>query len=153
MARQDRTTSLDTFKSSSAVTILLLSLKVGGVGLNLTEASRVYIMEPYWNPAIEQQAIDRIHRLGQKKQVYCIRYLINNSVEDRLVEMQKRKMELVRMTFNEEETNSGEEDVGAVQSGGSKGKKRIVVGNSEQERIQQQQERINDLNMLLGSGI
>jgi SWI/SNF-related matrix-associated actin-dependent regulator of chromatin subfamily A3 len=62
MKRLDRNASLETFKNDPEVNVILLSLKAGGVGLNLTEANRVYIIEPYWNPAVESQAVDRVHR-------------------------------------------------------------------------------------------
>jgi len=69
MAKANRVTAIRTFKTSKRINIFLISLKSGNCGLNLTEANRVYIMEPWWNPSVEQQAIDRTHRLGQDKQV------------------------------------------------------------------------------------
>ena len=64
MKRFDRASAIDRFKKDPKVKVMLISLKAGGVGLNLTAACRIYLMEPYWNPAVEQQAIDRVHRLG-----------------------------------------------------------------------------------------
>lgn len=75
--------------------VLLLSLKAGNVGLTLTCASHVIIMDPFWNPFVEEQAMDRAHRLGQKKPVRVYKFLIQDSVEDRIMDLQKRKKELV----------------------------------------------------------
>ena len=103
MNRNERTVSLERFKKDHSVTVILISLKAGGVGLNLTTASRVYIMEPYWNPAIEQQAIDRVHRLGQTRNVYTTRFIAAGTIEDNIIELQKKKTELTQVTFKEGE--------------------------------------------------
>ncbi|KAF8978355.1 hypothetical protein BGZ46_006567 [Entomortierella lignicola] len=94
MQRNDRTTSMIRFKERADVSVILISLKAGGVGLNLTSAQRVYLMDPHWNPSVESQAIDRIHRLGQTKPV-------DESIEENILELQKRKTELSDMTFAE----------------------------------------------------
>jgi SNF2 family DNA or RNA helicase len=83
MSRENRSTSIEKFKNDPSVTIFLISIKAGGVGLNLTTASRVYIVEPYWNPAVEQQAIDRVHRLGQRKPVEVVRLIVEDSIENK----------------------------------------------------------------------
>ncbi|KAG0368749.1 hypothetical protein BGZ54_001231 [Gamsiella multidivaricata] len=101
MQRSDRTTALTDFKDKPDVSVILISLKAGGVGLNLTSAQRVYLMDPHWNPAVESQAIDRIHRLGQTKPVDVIRFIIKDSIEENILELQKRKAELSDMTFSE----------------------------------------------------
>jgi SNF2 family DNA or RNA helicase len=74
--------------------LFLISLKAGGTGLNLTKASYVFIMDPWWNPVVEQQAIDRTHRIGQLNPVTIYRPIIKNSVEERVLELQKSKREL-----------------------------------------------------------
>ncbi|MDH4468610.1 MAG: DEAD/DEAH box helicase [Bacteriovoracaceae bacterium] len=74
--------------------LFLISLKAGGTGLNLTKASYVFIMDPWWNPVVEQQAIDRTHRIGQENPVTIYRPIIKNSVEERVLELQKSKREL-----------------------------------------------------------
>lgn len=74
--------------------IFLISLKAGGVGLNLTAASYVFIMDPWWNPAVESQAIDRAHRIGQKNTLTVYRPIIKNSVEEKVLELQNYKREL-----------------------------------------------------------
>ncbi|KAJ3222518.1 hypothetical protein HK099_002226 [Clydaea vesicula] len=106
MNRIQRNTALDVFKTDDRVLVMLISIKAGGVGLNLTHASRVYIMEPYWNPAVEQQAVDRVHRMGQTLAVNVIRFIVKNSIEDRIVALQKKKQRLVSMTFKEDENES-----------------------------------------------
>jgi len=80
-------------------TIFLMSLKTGGVGLNLTAASRVYLMDPAWNPAAEDQCFDRCHRLGQQKAVEIHKFIVKDSVEERMLEMQERKRKLMTGAF------------------------------------------------------
>ncbi|KEP49229.1 SNF2 family DNA-dependent ATPase [Rhizoctonia solani 123E] len=99
MKREDRSRAMDALKMDPSCEILLVSLRAGGVGLNLTAARRVYLMDPYWNPAVENQAVDRIHRLGQTKPVTTIKLIIENTIEARLLEVQKRKIELANMTL------------------------------------------------------
>lgn len=101
MARVDRSNAIERFKKDKTVTVMLISLRAGGVGLNLTVASRIYLMEPYWNPAVEQQAVDRVHRLGQTRPVQTIRFIARGTIEENMVALQERKMELARMTFKE----------------------------------------------------
>ena len=66
-----RREQVDIFQSDADINVFLISLKAGGVGLNLTEADYVYIVDPWWNPAVEQQAIDRTHRIGQKNKIFA----------------------------------------------------------------------------------
>ena len=75
--------------------ILLISLKAGGVGLNLTSANHVYLMDVWWNEAIENQAIDRVHRIGQERDVNVIRFCVKDTIEDRVLQIQQRKSVLV----------------------------------------------------------
>ncbi|KAK0464993.1 SNF2 family N-terminal domain-containing protein [Desarmillaria tabescens] len=99
MKRDERIRAMDALKYDPACEVLLVSLKAGGVGLNLTAAQRVYLMDPYWNPAVENQAVDRIHRLGQTRPVTTVKLIIENSIEARLLEVQKKKTELANMTL------------------------------------------------------
>jgi SWI/SNF-related matrix-associated actin-dependent regulator of chromatin subfamily A3 len=99
----ERFESMARFKSNDKVTIFLVSLKSGGVGLNLTRASRVYLLEPYWNPAVEQQAIDRVHRLGQTREVVAIRFIVKNTVEENMLQLQKHKLSIAESAFREGE--------------------------------------------------
>ncbi|GMM45273.1 DNA helicase [Pichia kluyveri] len=86
------------------ISVLLLSLKAGGVGLNLTVASRAFLMDPHWNNAIEFQAIDRLHRFGQLKNVEVIRFIMKDSIEERMLEIQASKNQLGEtLTMSDEE--------------------------------------------------
>jgi SNF2 family DNA or RNA helicase len=76
--------------------LFLVSLKAGGVGLNLTAADYVFILDPWWNPAVEAQAIDRAHRIGQTKRVVAYRLLARNTVEEKVEQLQRKKRELVQ---------------------------------------------------------
>ena len=71
--------------------VILMSLKAGGEGLNLQEANLVMVLEPWWNPQVEAQAIQRAHRIGQRKAVRAIRFITKNSIEDRMLELQQKK--------------------------------------------------------------
>lgn len=99
MKRDERIRAMDALKHDPACEVLLVSLKAGGVGLNLTAAQRVYLVDPYWNPAVENQAVDRIHRLGQTRPVTTIKLIIENTIEARLLEVQRKKTELANMTL------------------------------------------------------
>ncbi|KAF8917650.1 SNF2 family N-terminal domain-containing protein [Mucidula mucida] len=99
MKRDERIRAMDALKHDPGCEVLLVSLKAGGVGLNLTAAQRVYLMDPYWNPAVENQAVDRIHRLGQTRPVTTIKLIIENSIEARLLDVQRKKTELANMTL------------------------------------------------------
>ncbi|OLL25146.1 DNA repair protein RAD5 [Neolecta irregularis DAH-3] len=89
--QKGRTRVLDQFKSHTGNLVLLLSLKAGGVGLNLVAASRAFMMDPYWNFATESQAIDRIHRMGQTENVRIVRFIVKDSIEERMLVIQDRK--------------------------------------------------------------
>ena len=71
--------------------MFLLSLKAGGVGLNLTAAECVFILDPWWNPAAESQAIDRAHRIGQKRKVFAYKIIAKDTIEEKILEMQTNK--------------------------------------------------------------
>ncbi|KAL5546718.1 hypothetical protein UlMin_006405 [Ulmus minor] len=80
-------------------TVLLASLKAAGTGINLTAASRVYFYEPWWNPAVEEQAMDRVHRIGQKEEVKIVRLIARNTIEERVLMLQDMKKKLAREAF------------------------------------------------------
>jgi SNF2 family DNA or RNA helicase len=84
------------FKTDENISVFLISLKAGGVGLNLTEASYCFILDPWWNPAVEAQAIDRIHRIGQNKKVFAYRIITKGSVEEKVMKLQSKKSELTK---------------------------------------------------------
>ncbi|HFE64161.1 MAG TPA: hypothetical protein ENK14_07080 [Caldithrix sp.] len=82
------------FQENPAVKIFLISLKTGGLGLNLTAADYVIHLDPWWNPAVEQQASDRAHRIGQQNPVFVYKYILKNSVEEKILQLQQKKKEL-----------------------------------------------------------
>lgn len=86
--RQDR---VENFQNNSAVRVFLISLKAGGTGLNLTEADYVFIIDPWWNPAVENQAIDRCYRIGQTKKVMAYRMICKDTIEEKIVSLQQKK--------------------------------------------------------------
>ena len=92
MSQQARAAVIEQFKAHEGRIVLLISLRAGGVGLNLTEARRVFMMDPWWSFAVEAQAIDRVHRMGQTQKVTVHRFVVEESVEERMVEkIQARK--------------------------------------------------------------
>ncbi|WP_211316410.1 SNF2-related protein [Niabella yanshanensis] len=92
----DRGLRVNNFQTNEAVRVFLVSLKAGGVGLNLTAADYVYLVDPWWNPAAENQAIDRAHRIGQNKNVVAVRLICLNTIEEKIVNLQKKKNKLTR---------------------------------------------------------
>ncbi|KAI9159023.1 DNA repair protein RAD5 [Paramyrothecium foliicola] len=91
MAQKARAAVLAQFAERKGFTILLISLRAGGVGLNLTSAGRVFMMDPWWSFAVEAQAIDRVHRMGQEDEVVVKRFIVKESVEERMLKVQERK--------------------------------------------------------------
>ena len=85
---------VDHFNNSPEIPVFLLSLKAGGVGLNLSSADTVIIYDPWWNPAAEAQAEDRSHRIGQTRAVTCIKLIVEDSIEEKVLELQKIKADL-----------------------------------------------------------
>jgi len=79
---------------------MLISIRAGGLGLNLTTASKAYVMEPQYNPAAEAQAVDRIHRLGQKREVTITKFVMKDSFEEQMLMLQRRKTELADLSMN-----------------------------------------------------
>ncbi|UYQ92754.1 SNF2 family helicase [Chitinophaga horti] len=92
----DREKAIQNFQNNEECRVFLISLKAGGVGLNLTAADYVYIVDPWWNPAVEQQAIDRTHRIGQTKNIFAYRMICKDTVEEKILELQERKKSLVK---------------------------------------------------------
>ncbi|CAH8306032.1 unnamed protein product [Eruca vesicaria subsp. sativa] len=91
MPRAARDVAINKFKEDPNCRIFLMSFQAGGVALNLTAASHVFMMDPCWNPAVERQAQDRIHRIGQYKPIRVVKFIIENTVEERIIELQKKK--------------------------------------------------------------
>lgn len=92
MRKDQRDAMLHSFRTTS-MPVLLVSLKSGSVGLNLTSASRVIMLDMWWNPAIEEQAIDRVHRIGQTRKVVVHKLTIGNSIDEKIGELQQKKRE------------------------------------------------------------
>ncbi|UEG50812.1 SNF2 family helicase [Ferruginibacter lapsinanis] len=90
----DRQKAIENFQNNDECRVFLISLKAGGVGLNLTAADYVYIVDPWWNPAVEQQAIDRTHRIGQTKNIFAYRMICIDTIEDKILQLQERKRKL-----------------------------------------------------------
>ena len=92
----ERQRAIDNFQNNPECRVFLISLKAGGVGLNLTAADYVYIVDPWWNPAVEQQAIDRTHRIGQTKNIFAYRMICKDTIEDKIIQLQERKRLLAK---------------------------------------------------------
>lgn len=99
---EDRGDLVRDFQAAEGSAIFLISLKAGGFGLNLTAASYVVLFDPWWNPAVENQAIDRTHRIGQSSKVIAYRLLIKNSIEEKIRQLQKQKSSLASDLLGEE---------------------------------------------------
>jgi hypothetical protein len=91
---RDREARVTNFQNNADVRVFLISLKAGGTGLNLTEADYVYLVDPWWNPAVENQAIDRSYRIGQKKNVIAVRLICPGTIEEKIMELQETKKDL-----------------------------------------------------------
>jgi len=100
---QDRKSPVQRFQNDDKCPVFLISLKAGGLGLNLTAADYVFILDPWWNPAVEQQAIDRAHRIGQTRHVFAYRLICKDTVEQRIAELQQKKKKLADAIIGGEE--------------------------------------------------
>ncbi|WP_207420796.1 DEAD/DEAH box helicase [Desertivirga brevis] len=101
-ATKDREKEVKKFQEKEDLRIFLISLKAGGTGLNLTKADYVYLLDPWWNPATENQAIDRAYRIGQKRNVVAVRLICPNTVEEKILKLQEGKNELASRLINSE---------------------------------------------------
>jgi SNF2 family DNA or RNA helicase len=99
---RDRQAVVERFQNNESIPVFLISLKAGGVGLNLTAADTVIHFDPWWNPAVEAQATDRAHRIGQRRVVTSIKLIARDTVEERVVRMQEQKRELLAGTVDAE---------------------------------------------------
>lgn len=88
------------FQENEAMRVFLISTKAGGVGLNLTQADYVFIIDPWWNPAVENQAIDRSYRIGQDKHVMAYRMICSDSIEEKILALQDKKRALASSLIN-----------------------------------------------------
>jgi len=101
---QNRGDVVKRFQEDTKTKVFLISIKAGGVGLNLTEADYVFILDPWWNPAVEQQAIDRTHRIGQTKNVFIYKFITKDTVEEKILALQQRKLSVARALITTEES-------------------------------------------------
>ena len=99
----DREKAIQRFQGDDNCRVFLISLKAGGVGLNLTAADYVYIVDPWWNPAVEQQAIDRTHRIGQTKNIFAYRMICKDTIEDKILQLQEKKRVLAKELIADDE--------------------------------------------------
>ncbi|KAL7424895.1 DNA repair protein rad16 [Cryptotrichosporon argae] len=102
MTPQQRDATIQHFMNNTNVTVFLISLKAGGVALNLTEASMVFMMDSWWNPSVEYQAMDRIHRLGQKRPVKVVKLIVEDSIEDQIVQLQHKKLAMTEAALSKD---------------------------------------------------
>ncbi|HYC83633.1 MAG TPA: C-terminal helicase domain-containing protein, partial [Chryseosolibacter sp.] len=100
----DRKEQVERFNRDPSIRIFLISIKAGGLGLNLTEADYVFILDPWWNPAVEAQAVDRAHRIGQKKKVFTYKFITRNTVEEKILTLQQKKLKLTHELITTEES-------------------------------------------------
>ena len=101
---KDRQTQVENFQTDENIKVFLISLKAGGVGLNLTKAEYVFLLDPWWNPAVEAQAIDRAHRIGQENKVIIYKFITRGSVEEKIMALQDRKLALAGELISNEES-------------------------------------------------
>ena len=99
---RDRAARVERFQADAGCPLFLISLKAGGLGLNLTAADYVFLLDPWWNPAVEAQAIDRTHRLGQTRRVLAYRLVSRDTIEEKVLELQARKRDLAADIINQD---------------------------------------------------
>ncbi|MFP4621061.1 MAG: SNF2-related protein [Bacteroidales bacterium] len=113
----DRKQAVETFQEDNQCRIMVISLKAGGLGLNLTKADYIYLIDPWWNPAVEQQAIDRTHRIGQDKHIFAYKMICKDTVEEKILNLQERKKSLAEDLITAEQSfvkKLSEEDIRAI---------------------------------------
>ncbi|CAK7329279.1 unnamed protein product [Dovyalis caffra] len=104
--QQQRERVIKQFSEDDSILVLLMSLKAGGVGINLTAASNAFVMDPWWNPAVEEQAVMRIHRIGQTKRVMIRRFIVKGTVEERMEAVQARKQRMISGALSDQEVRT-----------------------------------------------
>jgi hypothetical protein len=119
MSSDERQKALRRFRDERGVRVMLLSLRAGGVGLNLTSARRVFLLDPWFNPAVEEQAMDRVHRLGQTHPVIVTRFIMRGTVEERMLSLQETKRQQCQAVLGG--ADDGDLDEAARGAGGGAG--------------------------------
>ncbi|KAG7344196.1 DNA/RNA helicase, superfamily II, SNF2 family protein [Nitzschia inconspicua] len=155
MSMKQRAKALHDFQNDPPTTVFLLSMRAGAVGINLTQANRVFLMEPGFNPALEAQAIGRVHRLGQKRNVEICRLVMKNSFESRMVNFLKKKYKLKFDEDSSEGMETSSEESDDVDLGddpqndsakkGALDAEQVLVGNLQNERAQVVTEEFDEL--------
>merc|ERR1719343_1801404 len=103
MSMQAREDALAAFNNDPNLKVILISLKAGGEGLNLQVANHVFLLDPWWNPACEMQAVQRAHRIGQTKEVRAVRFITANTVEEKILGLQEKKQLVFDATIDSSE--------------------------------------------------
>src|SRR5690606_12008559 len=114
---KDRQEQVERFQNNDDIQVFLISLKAGGLGLNLTKADYVFILDPWWNPAVEAQAIDRAHRIGQENKVFTYKFISKNTVEEKILKLQQSKKKLASELITTEESfvkNLSKDDIASL---------------------------------------
>jgi len=114
---KDRKGQVESFQNDEKLRVFLISLKAGGLGLNLTKADYVFLLDPWWNPAAEAQAVDRAHRIGQENKVFTYKFITKNTVEEKILALQKNKIRLANDLITTEESfvkNLSKEDIASL---------------------------------------
>ncbi|MBN2728613.1 MAG: DEAD/DEAH box helicase [Bacteroidales bacterium] len=107
---QNREKMIHAFQTTNDFPVFLISLKAGGVGLNLTAADFVFMLDPWWNPAVEQQAINRTHRIGQDKKVISYKFITQDTIEEKILALQQKKTDLFNTIINNKTVKSFSEE-------------------------------------------
>ncbi|KAI0114319.1 SNF2 family N-terminal domain-containing protein [Nemania sp. FL0031] len=113
--QKDRQAVVSSFNSDPNIRVILLTLSCGAVGLTLTAASRAYLMEPHWNPTLEEQALARIHRLGQSREVETVRFYMRDSFEEQVMKMQESKRQLAGVLLSPHDREKSNVSVGMLE--------------------------------------
>ncbi|KAJ0164942.1 putative matrix-associated actin-dependent regulator of chromatin subfamily [Colletotrichum tanaceti] len=116
--QKDRHSVVERFRKDTGVSIMLLTLSCGAVGLTLTVASRVYLMEPHWNPNLEEQALARVHRIGQIREVTTVRLYMRDSFEEQVMEVQKTKKQLAGLLLSPHDGSQTDDSLSGLQVSG-----------------------------------
>lgn len=103
-SKKERENSVNNFQVNNSIRVFLVSLKAGGTGLNLTSADYVFLVDPWWNPAVEEQAIDRTHRIGQDKNVFAYRMICKNTIEEKVIKLQTKKKKIAEDIIQTDES-------------------------------------------------
>ncbi|KAI0381073.1 SNF2 family N-terminal domain-containing protein [Hypomontagnella monticulosa] len=113
--QKDRQAVVEEFRSNPNIRVMLLTLSCGAVGLTLTAASRAYLMEPHWNPTLEEQALARVHRLGQKKEVTTVRFYVRDSFEEQVMNLQESKKQLAGVLLSNHDGGHDGDNMGTLE--------------------------------------